>query len=101
MIRRRRLRVTRGLAIELLFAGIAIAFVLAIPKSSAPIEAVDADPGSNRLDLPAHAKNVKIKQFMERVALSYVATPRIPDASVMSEGVDPSRPTVSAREGRR
>jgi hypothetical protein len=105
LARRRLSRPARKLAIELLFAGLAIVFVLAIPRSFATIRLAAAHIGSDRPEFAnggaSRAENARIKTFMERVALSYTSAPRGAGASVVAEAADRSRPAISAADGGR
>ena len=81
MVRCGLLSPTRKAAIGLLFTGLASALVLAIPTSSMTLKVSYAQTGADRLGVESgpisDAENVKIKAFMERVALSYVVNTRI------------------------
>ena len=67
---------TRKVVVALLFTGFAAALVLAIPTSLVKLKVSYPQTRPDRLGVESgpisDAENVKIKEFMERVALSYV-----------------------------
>jgi len=89
---------TRKMAVGLLITGFASVLALAIPSSLAKLKVSYAQTGPDRLGVESSplsdAENVKIKEFMERVALSYVVNPRIAASPVMTAVADRSRPTI-------
>jgi hypothetical protein len=102
MVRCGLLSPTRKVAIGLLFTGLASALVLAIPTSSVTLKVSYAQTGPDRLGVESgpisDAENVKIKAFMERVALSYVVNTRIAASPVVTAVADRSGPTISTSD---
>ena len=89
---------TLNAAMGLLFAGLATVLILAgLAFSPAPV--AHARPESERLadergDV-ADAENARIKKFMERIALSHVATVSSSTSLVAAADADKSGPPVS------
>jgi hypothetical protein len=93
---------TRKVAIGLLFTGLASALVLAICTYSVTHKVSYAQTGPDRLGVESgpisDAENVKIKEFMERVALSYVANTRTATSPLVTAVAERSRPTISTSD---
>jgi hypothetical protein len=90
---------TRKLTIEVLAASLPIVMLLAAPPPSLT-KPVTSSPqsGGGQLSIEgvpmADATNANIKEFTERVALSYVASLQPVAASVAAAVVEPSGPTI-------